>query len=103
MYQHMQEILDLVARFRDTLTKEIIILDGLGYNTSTNIFEFSPPLSTSNKPSQCIDQHLTNPFKVVTLRQALTNKIVELQEKWDVNQMPINLQDYMLDQLFGSL
>jgi len=47
----MQEILDLVVRLGDTLTKEIIILDGLGYNTSTNIFEFSPPLSTSNKPS----------------------------------------------------
>jgi len=39
----------------------------------------------------------------VTLRQALTNKIVELQEKRDVSQMPINLQDYMLHQLFGSL
>jgi hypothetical protein len=39
----------------------------------------------------------------VTLKQALTNKIVELQEKWDVSQMPINLQDYMLHQLFGSL
>jgi hypothetical protein len=42
-------------------------------------------------------------MKVVTLRQALTNKIVELQEKWDVSQVPINLQDYMLHQLFGSL
>jgi hypothetical protein len=39
----------------------------------------------------------------VTLKQALTNKIVELQEKWDVSQVPINLQDYMLHQLFGSL
>ncbi len=38
----------------------------------------------------------------MTLKQALTNKIVELQEKWDVRQMPINLQDYMLHQLFGS-
>ncbi len=39
----------------------------------------------------------------MTLRQALTNKIVELQEKWDVSQVPINLQDYMLHQFFGSL
>ncbi len=39
----------------------------------------------------------------MTLKQALTNKIVELQEKWDVSQVPINLQDYMLHQLFGSL
>jgi hypothetical protein len=39
----------------------------------------------------------------MTLRQTLTNKIVELQEKWDVSQMPINIQDYMLHWLFGSL
>jgi len=51
MYQHMQEILDLDARLGDTSTKEIVILDALGYDTSTNIFEFSPPLSTSNKPN----------------------------------------------------
>jgi hypothetical protein len=31
------------------------------------------------------------------------NKIMDLQEKWDVSQVPINLQDYMLYQLFGSL
>jgi hypothetical protein len=31
------------------------------------------------------------------------NKIMDLQEKWDVSQVPINLQDYMLHQLFGSL
>jgi hypothetical protein len=36
----------------------------------------------------------------VTLRQALTNKVVELQEKWDVSQVPVNLQDYILHQ-FG--
>jgi hypothetical protein len=28
---------------------------------------------------------------------------VELQEKWDVSQVPINPQDYMLHQLFGLL
>jgi hypothetical protein len=39
----------------------------------------------------------------MTLKQALTNKIVELQEKWAVSQMPINIQNYMLHWLFGSL
>jgi len=72
-------------------------------DTSTNIFESSPPSSTSREPSQCSDQHPVGPVKVVTFRQALTNKIVEPQEKWDVSQVPINLQDYMLHQLFGSL
>ncbi len=103
MYRHMQEMVDLVARLGNTLTEEVAILGGPSQDTSTNIFEFSPPSSTSNKPSQCNDQHLTGLVRVVTLRQALTNKIVELQEKWDVSQVPINLQDYMLHQLFGSL
>ncbi len=78
-------------------------MDGPNQDTSINILDFSPPSSTSNNPNQCSDQHPTSPLKVVTLRQALTNKIVDLQEKWDVSQMPINLQDYMLHQLFGSL
>ncbi len=103
MYWHMQEMVDPVARLGNTLIEEVAILDGPSQDTSTNIFEFSPPSSTSNEPSQCSDQHPTGPIKVVTLRQALTNKIVELQEKWDVSQVPINLQDYMLHQLFGSL
>jgi len=42
-------------------------------------------------------------IKAVTLRQTFTNKIVEFEEKWDVSQVPINLQDYMLHPLFGSL
>ncbi len=103
MYRHMQEIVDRVARLENTLTKEVTILDGPSQDTSTNIFEFSPPSSTFSKPSQCSDQHPTSPVKVVTLRQALTNKIVEFQEKWDVSQVPINLQDDMLHQQFGSL
>jgi hypothetical protein len=85
------------------LIEEVVILDGLGQDKSTNIFEFCPPSSTSNEPNQCNDQHLTSPIKVVTLRQALTNKIMELHEKWDVSQVPLNLQDYMLHKLFGSL
>ncbi len=40
---------------------------------------------------------------VMTLGQALTNKVVKFQEKWDASQMPINLQDYMLHPLFGSI
>ncbi len=50
MYWHMQEMVDLVARLGNILTKEVIILDGLSQDTSTNIFEFSPPSSTSSKP-----------------------------------------------------
>jgi hypothetical protein len=96
-------MVDPVARLEDTLIEEVVILDGPSQDTSTNIFEFSPPLPTSSKPSQCSDQHPTSPLKVVTLKQTLTNKIVELQEKWDVSQVPINIQDYMLHQLFGSL
>jgi hypothetical protein len=96
----MQEMVDPIARLGDTLTKEVAILDGPSQDTSTNVFEFSPPSSTSSKPSQCNDQHPTGPVKVVTLRQTLTNKAMELQEKWDVSQVPINLQDYMLHQ-FG--
>jgi hypothetical protein len=74
----MQEIIDPVVRLGDTLIEKVVILDGLGQDTSTNIFEFYPCSSTSNKPNQCIDQHPTDPIKVVTLRQALTNKIVVL-------------------------
>ncbi len=103
MYQHMQEMVDPIAKLGNTLTKEVGILDGLGQDTSTNIFEFSPPSSTSSEPSQFSDQHPTCPIKVMTLRQAFTNKIVEFREKWDVSQVPINLQDYMLHLLFGSL
>jgi hypothetical protein len=73
----MQEIVDPVTRFRDTLIEEVI-LDGPNQDTSTNIFEFFPPSSTSNELNQCSDQHPTCPIKVVTLKQALTNKIVEL-------------------------
>jgi len=93
-YSHQREI---------KLIEEVVILDEPSQDTSTNIFEFSPPSSTSREPSQCSDPHPTGPIKVVTLRQALTNKFVELQEKWDVNQVLINLQDYMLHQLFTSL
>jgi hypothetical protein len=89
----MQEMVDPVARLGNTLIEEVVILDGPSQDTSTNIFEFNPPSSTFSEPSQCSDQHPTGPVKVVTLRQALTNKIVELQEKWDVSQVPINLQD----------
>ncbi len=103
MYWHMQKMVDPVARLGNPLVEEVAILDGPSQDTSTNIFEFSPPSSTSREPSQCSDQHLVGPVKVVTFKQALTNKIVELQEKWDVSQVPINLQDYMLHQLFGSL
>jgi hypothetical protein len=39
----------------------------------------------------------------MTLRQALTNKIVKIKKKWDVSQVPIDIQDYMLHWLFGSL
>jgi len=99
----MQEMVDPVARLGNPLVEEVAILDGPSQDTSTNIFESSPPSSTSREPSQCSDQHPVGPVKVVTFRQALTNKIVELQEKWDVSQVPINLQDYMLHQLFGSL
>jgi hypothetical protein len=62
----------------DTLTKEVVILDGSGQDTSTNVFEFSPPSSTSSEPNQCNDQHPTGQVQVVTLKQALTNKVVEL-------------------------
>ncbi len=103
MYRHMQEMVDPVARHGNHLVEKVVILDGPSQDTSTNIVEFNPPSSTSREPSQCSDRHPTCPVKVVTLRQALTNKIVELQEKWDVSQMPINLQDFMLHQLFGSL
>jgi len=51
MYQHMQEMVDPITRLGDTLIEEVAILDGPGHDTSTNIFEFSPPSSTSNKPS----------------------------------------------------
>jgi hypothetical protein len=98
----MQEMVDPIARLGNTLTKEVVILDGPGKDTSTSVFEFSPPSSTSSEPTQCSGQHPTGQVKVVTLRQDLTNKVVEFQEKWDVSQVPINLQDYMLHQLFGS-
>jgi hypothetical protein len=99
----MQEMVDPVARLGNPLVEKVAILDGPSQDTSTNIVEFSPPSSTSREPSQHSDRHPTCPIKVVTLRQALPNKIVELQERWDVSQIPINLQDYMLHQLFGSL
>jgi hypothetical protein len=51
MYHHMQEMVDPIARFGDTLTKEVVILDGPNQDTSTNVFEFSPLSSTSNEPS----------------------------------------------------
>ncbi len=78
MYQHMQEIVDPVARLGNTLIEEVVILDGLGHDTSKNIFEFNPLSSTSSKPSKYSDQHPTSSIKAVTLRQPLTNKIVEL-------------------------
>jgi hypothetical protein len=77
-------MVDLVARLGNPLVEEVAILDGPSQDTS-NIFEFSPPSSTSREPSQCSDQHLAGLVRVVTFRQALTNKIVELQEKWDVS------------------
>jgi hypothetical protein len=60
-------MVDPIAKLGNTLIEEVVILDGLGQCTSTNIFEFSPPSSTSNKPSQCSDQHPTCPIKVMTL------------------------------------
>ncbi len=95
MYQHMQEMVDPITRLGDILTEKVVILDEPSQNTPTNIFEFSPLSSTSNEASQCNDQLPTCLVKVMTLKQALTNKVVELQEKWDVSQVPINLQDYM--------
>jgi hypothetical protein len=50
----MQEMVDLAVRLGDTL-KEEVILDRLGQDTSTNIFEFNPPSSTSSEPSQWND------------------------------------------------
>jgi hypothetical protein len=47
----MQKIVDLVTRLGDTLTEKVAIMDGPSQDTSTNIFEFNPPSSTSNKPS----------------------------------------------------
>jgi hypothetical protein len=41
-------MVDLVTKLGNTLIEEVAILDGVGQNTSTNIFEFSPPSSTSN-------------------------------------------------------
>jgi hypothetical protein len=73
----MQEMVDPVARLGNPLVEEVAILDGPSQDTSTNIFESSAPSSTSREPSQCSDQHLVGPVKVVTFRQALTNKIVE--------------------------
>ncbi len=51
MYQHMQEMVDRVARLENILTKEVVILDGPSQDTSTNIFEFRPPSSTFSTPS----------------------------------------------------
>ncbi len=79
MYQHMQEMADPVARLGNPLVEEVVILDGPSQDTSINIFEFSPPSSTSREPNQCSDQHLASLVRVVTFKQALTNKIVELQ------------------------
>jgi hypothetical protein len=70
-------MVDPVAKLGNTLIEKVVILDGLGQDTSTNIFEFNPPLSTSNEPSQCNNQHPTCLIKVMTLRQAFTNKILE--------------------------
>jgi len=47
----MQEMVDRVARLENILTKDVTILDGPSQDTSTNIFEFSPPSSTFSKPS----------------------------------------------------
>jgi hypothetical protein len=47
----MQEIVDPITRLGDTLIEEVVILDGLGQDTLTNIFEFSPPSLTSSEPS----------------------------------------------------
>jgi hypothetical protein len=44
-------MVDPVARLGNILTKEITILDGPSQDTSTNIFEFNPPSSTSSEPS----------------------------------------------------
>jgi len=74
----MQELVDLVARLGNPLVEEVAILDGPSQDTSTNIFEFNPPSSASREPSQCSDQHPIGPVRVVTFKQALTNKIVEL-------------------------
>jgi len=80
----MQKMVDPIARLGNLLVEKVAILDGPSQDTS-NIFEFISPSSTSKEPSQCSDQHPASLDRVVTFKQALTNKIVELQEKWDVN------------------
>jgi len=47
----MQEIVDPVTRLGNTLIEEVVILDGPSEDTSTTIFEFFPPSSTSNEPN----------------------------------------------------
>jgi len=47
----MQEMVDQLARLENTLTEDVNILDGPSQDTSTNIFEFSPPSSSFSKPS----------------------------------------------------
>jgi hypothetical protein len=56
------------------LIEEVAILDGPGQDTSTTIFEFCPPSSTSNEPNQCSERHSTCPIKVVTLKTSLNQQ-----------------------------
>ncbi len=51
IYWHMQKTVDLVAKLENTLKEYVVILDGLGQDTSINIFEFNPLSSTSSEPS----------------------------------------------------
>jgi len=73
------------SSFRKPSTKKVVILHGL-HDTLIDM--------SSSSPSH--DQHPMGQGKVTTLTKALTKKIVEFQNKWDENHVPINLQNYML-------
>jgi len=73
------------SNFGKPSIKKVVILHGL--DDTLLDMSFSSPSH---------DQHPMGQGKVTTLTKALTNKIVELQNKWDENHVPINLQNYML-------
>jgi hypothetical protein len=60
------------------------------------LHELDDSLTNMSSSSPSHDQHPTSQGKVTTLTKVLTNKIVELQNKWDEIHVPINLQNYML-------
>lgn len=73
------------SSFGEPSIKKVVILHGL-----------DDTLADMSSTSPSHDQHPTSQGKVTTLTKALTNKIVELQNKWDENHVPINLQNYRL-------